>query len=442
MLLRVILKNFLSFRDMVQFDMFPNPKRELCDGHVYYDYAAPVLKQAAIYGPNGAGKSNLVKGILFLKRFVTDRDFLSKEDFDRFPFALADDGVSQNMELAMEFMVSENQGYIYTVFLSERGVEEEGLYDSGVGKENNRMIFRRKGGNVEFSYKLQKDIGDLLERVVERNPRSSFMALNQEFPAVVDKDISKAFNWFKNSLVVIGTDSTVPMLINLLRSDDKLMGFTRDMMSNLCLGISGIDIVTEDADEWMSKHASELPESTLDNLKENEVLARMENERQSLAIFSEEGVKKIGRFIFSHLGPGGHVGRMDISAQSDGTVRLLTLLPAIYDAVRSDRTIVIDEIDYKMHPSLVVGLIEYFSHNEKTHGQLVFTTHETSLMEERHLLRHDEVWFADKRDGVTQLYSLNDFKLHHSMSVRNGYRDGRFRAIPKVGNLLSLMHRY
>lgn len=159
-------------------------------------------------------------------------------------------------------------------------------------------------------------------------------------------------------------------------------------------------------------------------------------------MFSEKGVKKVSRLVFKQIGSDGFIGKLDIQSQSAGTVRLLTLLPAIYAAVKKGATIVIDEIDYKMHPSLVVGLVEYFAKNQDSTGQLIFTTHETSLMEEKHLLRNDEIWFVDKKDGSSRLYSLNDFKLHHSLSVRNGYLDGRFGAKPCIEDLNTLMDGY
>ena len=436
MLLRVILKNFLSFGDAVQFDMFPNPKRTSEKEHIYTSYAVPVLKSAAIYGSNGAGKSNLVKGISFIRRFALDKDFLAGEDFGIYPFALSGNSMELPVEIALEFIAADGNGYIYSLAVNSKNVTEECLYKSRLGCGDNEPIFIRTATGVEFSSDITPDIHQLLERLIERNPMSSFMALNREFPVVSNESISKAYEWLKMSLVVIGTDSTIPMLIELMRLDGKLMDFTDSMMKHLCLGISNLEIETEDADEWLSKHAAEIPPQALDNLKENGILARMDNERQSLSIFMDHGIRKIGRFIFHQYGKDGYIGKMDISAQSDGTVRLLTLLPAIYNAVETEKTVVIDELDYKMHPLLVLGLIEYFSNNNKTRGQLIFTTHETSLLEEKQLLRYDEIWFADKKNGQTSLYSLNDFKFHHTMSVRNGYMDGRFGARPDIGNLL------
>ena len=101
---------------------------------------------------------------------------------------------------------------------------------------------------------------------------------------------------------------------------------------------------------------------------------------------------------------------MKINAQSDGTVRLLTLIPALYGAMFDGKTIFIDEIDYSVHPNLIFNLLKFYA-NHPTDGQLIFTTHNTHLLKQQELLRPDEVWLTEKEEGNTRMYSLNDFKL-------------------------------
>lgn len=442
MLLRLILRNFLSFKDIVQFDMFPNVKRTSNGDHIYGQYNVPVLKQAALYGANGAGKSNLVKCLAFIKSFVLNKDFLTKIEHERYVYALQPSAGSEPIEMAIEFIAKNGVAYIYKVTMSATGIEEESLFISHYGKAKNEPVFKRALNDIQFSFDIPADIKDLVARLIERNPRSSFMALNQEFPAITNQDVIEAFSWFKESLEVIGPNSTIPILIDMMRRDEPLRVFIQNMLRNLCLGISGMDIETEEAEKWFSKHASDIPQKEFEALKEDEIITGIEDERQTWSVFSEKGVKKVSRLVFKQIGSDGFIGKLDIQSQSAGTVRLLTLLPAIYAAVKKGATIVIDEIDYKMHPSLVVGLVEYFAKNQDSTGQLIFTTHETSLMEEKHLLRNDEIWFVDKKDGSSRLYSLNDFKLHHSLSVRNGYLDGRFGAKPCIEDLNTLMDGY
>ena len=73
--------------------------------------------------------------------------------------------------------------------------------------------------------------------------------------------------------------------------------------------------------------------------------------------------------------------------------------------------------------------MEYFAKTERTNGQLIFTTHDTQLLNEKDILRPDEIWFVDKRKGASVLYSYNDFKEHHTISPFRGYNEGRYGAI-------------
>ena len=122
---------------------------------------------------------------------------------------------------------------------------------------------------------------------------------------------------------------------------------------------------------------------------------------------------------------------MKISSQSDGTVRLLTLIPALYCAMFLNRAVFIDEIDNSIHPNLIFELLKFFGHN-KSNGQLIFTTHTTSLLNQQELVRPDEIWLTEKSNGSTRMYSLNDFKLHHTLNIENGYLDGRYGGVPVI----------
>ena len=137
--------------------------------------------------------------------------------------------------------------------------------------------------------------------------------------------------------------------------------------------------------------------------------------------------------MFEQFGKDGFSKEMDIQAQSDGTVRLLSLMPAFYDAMKVGKTVVIDELDHSIHPHLVRELVRYFS-SQKTKGQLIFTTHQTCLLNQN-FIRTDEVWLVEKKDGCTHMYSLNDFKIHNTISLENGYLEGRYGAIPFIGDL-------
>lgn len=154
-----------------------------------------------------------------------------------------------------------------------------------------------------------------------------------------------------------------------------------------------------------------------------------------LSINIENSVRKVYQLIFDNIGKGGFVGSLDTSMQSDGTLRALTLLPALYYACKQGKTVVVDEINCCLSPTMVKGIVKYFAKTADTNGQLIFTTHDNQLLDERDILRSDEIWFVDKREGASVLYSHNDFKEHHTISPFRGYNEGRYGAIRFV-NLL------
>ena len=93
----------------------------------------------------------------------------------------------------------------------------------------------------------------------------------------------------------------------------------------------------------------------------------------------------------------------------------------------------IDEIEHSIHPYLIRELVKIFSSQDTT-GQLIFTTHETCLLDQK-FIRTDEVWMVEKKEGSTHMYSLNDFKIHNTINIANGYMEGRYGAIPFIGEL-------
>jgi AAA15 family ATPase/GTPase len=113
-------------------------------------------------------------------------------------------------------------------------------------------------------------------------------------------------------------------------------------------------------------------------------------------------------------------------------------LPALFYAVSRRKTYFIDEIERSIHPLLIKELIKKFSLDKDTMGQLIFSTHESNLLDQD-IFRPDEIWFAEKnKEGATELYALSEFKEHHTIDIRKGYLNGRYGGIPFLGNLKDL----
>lgn len=430
MLLRLVIQNFLSFDDVMQFDMFPNMKRTSLSNHVYTkDTDVPLLKQAAVYGQNGAGKSNLVKALEFIKSFALDKNFLKSIELDKFFYRLKENYMETPICLAIEFSHG-GKYYFYEMEIGNKSVIREALSETFPKSGQIEPVYERKKGKVEYADKVEVDdvIRSATEVLLKKNPLSSLLSLNREFPILQDPRATAAYRWFNGNLEIIGVHTLLPTLIEMLRKDTQMMEFARRLIAGLEVGVQDFNLTDEDFEQWAQKHiqlASMLPV----NLEKGEHLALHADNTPVLSINIENGIKKVYQLIFDNIGKNGFIGHLDARAQSDGTLRALTLLPALYMASRQRKTVVVDEINFCLSPTMVKGIVSFFAHTEDTNGQLIFTTHDTQLLDEKDVLRSDEVWFIDKKEGASVLYCHNDFKEHHTISMMRGYNEGRYGAI-------------
>ena len=120
--------------------------------------------------------------------------------------------------------------------------------------------------------------------------------------------------------------------------------------------------------------------------------------------------------------------------ESDGTRRIFDLLDMLLNK-NDDIIYVVDELERSLHPKLTEHFLELFMNFHKGHKtQLLFTTHEASIMEQK-LFRRDEIWFVE-RDGnnTSNVYSLDKFKERYDKTLSKAYLEGRYGAIPVFSN--------
>ena len=121
----------------------------------------------------------------------------------------------------------------------------------------------------------------------------------------------------------------------------------------------------------------------------------------------------------------------------EGTKKLFAMAGPLVRALKEGRVLVVDELDARLHPLLTREIISLFNSKQTNpnHAQLVFTTQDTNLLDNR-LLRRDQIWFTEKdRQGATQLYSLVEFRVRNDEAFERNYIQGRYGAIPFLGDL-------
>jgi len=145
---------------------------------------------------------------------------------------------------------------------------------------------------------------------------------------------------------------------------------------------------------------------------------------------------------FSHVtGQGRAV--FDLMDESSGTRNLLFLTGPVLDILKKGLTLVIDELDTSLHSLLVRELVRLFHRPEVNTGgaQLIFTTHDTSLLDAPGLFRRDQVWFVEKdQDQVSGLVALAEFSPRKNEALERGYLLGRYGGVPFLDESLGLEH--
>lgn len=439
MLLRFKVKNFLSFYEETVFDMFPNPKRNSFVKHIYSDLEIPVLKEAGIYGANGSGKSNFIKAIQFLKNFITDKDFLKEVSLAQRKFRLCEKN-EEFIEFTIEFL-SNKKYYSYFVAFSDNGVEVESL--SKMFGKKYELLFTRKKSVLKSTYGMEENaqLNDVITKLLRLNPKSSLLTLNNEYPIIPTKDLKWAYKWFSSYLQVLCVHSYIPDLIDVFANNAKALKYTNDVFPKIGIGIKEVLVESQTLDKWLAANKDKDEEYGVKRLLERKKLDKditysrlADNATSIISLYDDNGITMVRELLFKQMGKNGYIGQLEADSQSDGTCRILALLPALFDATYNGNVILIDEIENSIHPNLIKALLKFFSESS-TNGQLIFTSHDTGLLNQQELFRPDEIWFTEKSDGSTGMYSLNDFKEHHTISVENGYLDGRYGAIPVIEDL-------
>lgn len=139
-----------------------------------------------------------------------------------------------------------------------------------------------------------------------------------------------------------------------------------------------------------------------------------------------------------HKDKNGNEVSMDLDDESDGTRRLIEYIPLIYSILYEDAVYIVDEIERSIHPIMIKAIMSKISEKKDARGQIIFTTHESSLLDQS-IFRPDEIWFAQKDvNQSTQLYPLSDYNIHKTANIENGYLNGRYGGIPFLSNLSDL----
>ncbi len=457
MLLQFSVRNFLSFRDEVVLNMLP-AKSRLMPAHVIEDKQGKkteCLPLAVLYGANASGKTNLVNAIDFVRHLVVSGTGPNgTTGATAFRLGMKSKNAPSQFEVVFKH---EGVVYSYGFILNSSVVLEEWLFAQFSPRES--KVFERKTEDG----KVRVEAGSRLARTKDEKQFIRFVGQgtrpNQLFLTEANNRnvelLKPVAHWFRDHLKIIRPQSLYQLLTLRVHKDESFVDFLSTFLRETDTGVSAVRTEAEELD--IGKHLGGMPSQIWESVKADLLAGKFD---QLLVQKTEHGLEESGAIVkgrkdtgddnqdlqylrlrTAHTRDDGTDVDFDLSAESDGTRRLMHLAPMLLDLRRNERVYVIDELDRSLHPLLSRKLIEAFLEqvqSKTSRGQLILTTHDTTLLD-RKLLRRDEIWFTEKDpEGACHLTSLAEYKVSEGLNYASGYLNGRFGAIPFLGNFHNL----
>lgn len=406
MLSQFTVKNYKSIRDEMTLDMQAAAISEHENRiiKVIDKKNAKLLEMflpvAVIYGPNGGGKSNVLEALHTLEAKVLrpvcaacpeENCGYKVRKIPVKPFLFSEKTKNEPTEFEL-FFRTDIAEYRYILHIKEEDVVYERLDRVRFETARRSALFERDGDFIELKGAFSKI--KISEEISETLPLLSYLGIMyKKNPVILD-----IFTWFEHEIDFLNYGNPIQELRTAIAKSDDLKQLILNMIKEMNLDIEDF---------------------------------RVEEKETDLEVYMKHNVD-------------GYVEEINLSDESSGTQKIFGLLPFIAKSLVFGTTLVIDELDAKLHPLLLRYVIELYTNpiSNKKGGQLIFTSHDLSTMNSE-VFRRDEIWFVAKgAQQNSKLYSLVEFKNKNGESVRKDakfdkqYLEGKYGADPYLKKII------
>ncbi|MDI9333207.1 MAG: ATP-binding protein [Cytophagales bacterium] len=367
-----------------------------------------LLRSTVLYGPNAAGKSTFIQALAFLKALVLQSHrSQAGETIEVTPFKLSAQSRAADSEFEVHF-IEQGIRYEYGVACNAVRITEEWLYAYPIGRRQTwfeRAVDSKTGLDIY-------EFGDSLEGGKKRVDWSHETLGNTLYLSKATQNnharLLKVFAWFRDKLRIVTGKFT-----------------TTDTVST-CATEAGRQSVVQ----FLQDTDLSIADIRLEQVGPIDMLSIV---RQG--IIPKQLPQKNTDVKFLHTAQdSSDLIELSASEESDGTRALFAFAGPWLDVTENERILIVDELDTSLHPMLVHFLVKRL-HQVKTKVQLIFTTHDTSLLSQK-ILRRDQIWFVEKeKTQSTKMYPLSDFSPRENESIERGYLSGRYGGIPFLKEL-------
>ena len=401
MLCQFTVKNYKSIRDEITFDMQAASIHEHSDRIIVDSDGQEFLPVSAIYGPNGGGKTNVLDSMYALRSKVlrpikaasqNDDSDTMINGFQVKPFAFSAESKNAPTEFEV-FFRTDIAEYRYILHIQSDVVVYEKLDRIKMETGRRSAIFERKADKIELKGALKslRTSGGLTATL----PLLSYLGITYMNNEIVEDVI----DWFDTGIRFRNYGNPLIEMRISIATSESIKGLVLDMIREMDLDIDDFRVEKED-----------------DSPKE----------------------------IYTIHTVDGYTEELSLREESSGTKKIFGLLPFIAQSLVMGTTLVIDELDAKIHPQLLKHIIDMYTDMEINcnKAQLIFTSHDLSTMNSE-VFRRDEIWFVAKGKAQnSKLYSLVEFKTANGEIVRSDakydkqYLEGKYGADPYLQRII------
>lgn len=428
MLVSLTLENWMSFRNPTTFSMVASRERQHGERVARISkFNTRLLPIAAIYGGNASGKTNFFKALNFAKMLVV-KGTQPDNPIPVETFRLDSTSNAQPTRFTFELLINEML-YEFSFALTTEAIIEEQL--TVISSSSEKELYKRHNNSIEFDQPLQKNT---FLKFAFQGTRDNQLFLTNSISQKIDT-FRPVYNWFRDTLELIAPDSRFEPFEQFLDDAHPLYTTMNTILTELDTGIDHLG-----SEEIPIEHTP-LPEP-MKRLLQEEVKegtsVRLMSDKNDRFVFTRKNNKLTAKKLISyHTKSDGTDAKFEIHQESDGSQRVIDLLPAFLELSQPHRgkVYIIDEVDRSLHTLLIRKLLEAYlaSCSAESRSQLLFTTHDVLLMDQQ-LLRRDEMWIAErKQSGASSLTSFSEYKdVRNDKDIRKSYLQGRLGGIPRI----------
>ena len=425
MLLQFSVKNFKTFKDKITLSLvasnYDKDTREEENIINNEKFGYRLLKSAVVYGANASGKSKLIDAIAFMRHFVinSSKESQKGESIDIEPFRLSKETENEPSEFEMVFLFN-NELFRYGFEVRKQKVVSEWLYHKPKTKEV-ELFYRDDNNFHTHERNFIKGTTIVREGLVRDN--ALLISVAAQFN---EKTAITVLDWFKSLKVLSGLNESSYQGFTMSKTEDPTYRTKIfELLKAADFGVHGIKLQRLD----IGSLPNDMPIEIRDKLfiEINEEKADLVSDVIITHKKYDSTKKAIENVSFS----------LD-DEESSGTQQFFALAGPILDVIENGYTLIVDELDSKLHPNLVCKIVSLFNSKDfnNKNAQLIFNTHNSNLLSSG-LFRRDQIWFTNKdKYGEAKLYSLADFKsdeVKKNEPFEDNYIRGKYGAVPYLG---------